>query len=115
MTHLPRMFLSAWVDNKRPQQRPRFNYGHGLARDLRNAGVNRSDWGFLANDRTLWHAITQQKNVQCNTTGSGIIWINPALREQAAAERTPPPPLSYAIQKGFSCGRNYQPRQSPFR
>jgi hypothetical protein len=96
MTRLPRMFLSSWVDNKRPQQRPRFNYGHGLARDLRNAGVNRSDWGFLATDRTLWHAITQQKNVHCNTTSGGIIWINPALLEQAAAERTPPPPLSYA-------------------
>ncbi len=37
---LPRMFLSSWVDNKRPRQRPQFNYGHGLGRDLRNAGVH---------------------------------------------------------------------------
>ena len=96
MTRLPRMFLSSWVDHKRPQQRPRFNYGHGLGRDLRNAGVKISDWGFLANDRTLWHAITQQKNRHCNTNGSGYIWVDPELLEQAAAQRTLPPPLSYA-------------------
>ena len=96
VTRLPRMFLSSWVDNRRPQQRPRFNYGHGLGRDLRNAGDNISDWGFLANDRSLWHAITQQRNLHCNTNGGGYIWVDPEQLEQAAAERTLPPPLSYA-------------------
>ena len=96
MTRLPRMFLSSWVDNKRPQQRPRFNYGHGLRRDLRNAGVNISDWGSLARDRGLWHAITQQKNVHCNTNGGGYVWIDPEQQEHAAAMRTLPSPSSYA-------------------
>ncbi len=39
MTRLPRMLLSLWLDNKRPQQRPPFNYGHDLGRHLGNAGV----------------------------------------------------------------------------
>jgi hypothetical protein len=55
--------LSSWVDHKRPQQRPRFNYGHGLLRDLRNAGVHLKARDTLAGDLNLWHAITQQKNV----------------------------------------------------
>jgi hypothetical protein len=40
MTRLPRIFLSSWVNNKCPQLRPQFNYGHGLGRDLCNAGVH---------------------------------------------------------------------------
>ncbi len=67
MTRLPRMLLSSWVDNKRPQQRPQFNYGHGLGRDLRNAGVSIDNWASpsLAShgDLKIWHTITQQKNV----------------------------------------------------
>jgi len=96
MTRLPRMLLSSWVDNKRPQQRPQFNYGHGLRRDLLNAGVNINDWGVLANNRSFWHAITQQKNVHCNVNGGGYIWVEPEQLEQAAAEQTLPPPLSCA-------------------
>jgi hypothetical protein len=38
MSRLPRLLLSAWVDRKRPQQLPQFTYGHGLKRDLSNAG-----------------------------------------------------------------------------
>ena len=32
------------VDHKIPRQRPRFNYGHGFLRDLRNAGVHLKAW-----------------------------------------------------------------------
>ena len=96
MTRLPRMLLSSWVDNKRPQQRPQFNYGHGLGRDLRNAGVNIDNWASLASDRKIWHIITQQKNVYCNTNGGGYIWVDPDQLAQAAAENTLPSPLSYA-------------------
>jgi hypothetical protein len=39
-SRLPRMFLSSWVDHKRPQQRPHFSYDHGLLRNLRNAGID---------------------------------------------------------------------------
>ena len=96
MTRLPRMFLSSWVDNKRPQQRPQFNYGHGLGRDLRNAGVLIDNWASFASDRNIWHTITQQKNVYCNNNGGGYIWVDPDLVAQAAAENIPPSPLSYA-------------------
>jgi hypothetical protein len=73
-SRLPRMFLSSWVRHKRPQQteqRPRFNYGHGLLRDLRKAGVPFKGWDILAGDQYLWHTITQQKNVNCNAAGCG--------------------------------------------
>ena len=52
-TRLPRMFLSSWVDNKLPQQRPQFNYGHGLSRDLNNAGIHIKVWYTLASDLNL--------------------------------------------------------------
>ena len=73
------MFLSSWVDNKRPQQRPHLNYGHGLSRDLKNAGIHIKDWDTLASDSNLWHAITQQKNVHCNAGGGGYAWPDPSL------------------------------------
>ena len=78
-SRLPRMFLSSWVDNKRPQQRPHLNYGHGLSRDLKNAGIHIKDWDTLASDSNLWHAITQQKNVHCNAGGGGYAWPDPSL------------------------------------
>ncbi len=90
------MFLSSWVDNKRPQQRPQFNYGHGLGRDLRNAGLDVNNWASLASDRSIWHTITQQKKVHCNTNGGGYIWVDPEKLAQAAAENILPSPLSYA-------------------
>ena len=96
MTRLPRMFLSSWVDNKRPQQRPQFNYGHGLRRDLRNAGLHINNWASLASDRSIWHSITQQKNVFCNINGGGYIWVDPEQLAQAAAENILPSPSSYA-------------------
>ena len=88
MTRLPRMFLSSWVDNERPHQRPQFNHGHGLRRDLHNADVNISDWGVLANNSSFWHAISQQKNVYCNFNSGGYIWVNLEQLGQAAAKRT---------------------------
>jgi hypothetical protein len=98
MTRLPRMLHSSWVDNKRPQQQPQFNYGHGLGRDLRNAGirVHLEKWVSLASDcGNIWHTITQQKNVYCNTNGGGYIWVDPEHLAQAAAENTLPSQLSY--------------------
>ena len=50
-SRLPRMFLSSRVNHKRPQQRPQFNYGHGLLRDLRNAGIHLKAGDTLAADR----------------------------------------------------------------
>ena len=94
-SRLPRMFLSSWVDHKRPQQRPQFNYGHGLLRDLRNAGVHLKAWDTLASDRNLWHAITQQKNVHCNAAGGGYAWLDSEQLDQDS-ERSLPSPSSYA-------------------
>ena len=94
-SRLPRMFLSSWVDHKRPQQRPQFTYGHGLLRDLRNAGVHLKAWDTLAGDRNLWHAITQQKNVHCNAAGGGYAWVDSEQLDQDT-ERSLPPPTSYA-------------------
>jgi hypothetical protein len=96
MSRLPRLLLSSWVDHKRPQQRPQFTYGHGLKRDLSNAGVDVKHWGLLALNRNLWHAITQQKNVHCNSNGGGYAWKDDLESEDAAAERIPPSPSSYA-------------------
>jgi hypothetical protein len=73
-SRLPRMFLSSWVDHKRQQQRPQSNYGHGLLRDLRNAGVHLKASDTLAGDRNIWHAITQQKKVHCNAAGGDYAW-----------------------------------------
>ena len=96
MSRLPRLLLSSWVDHKRPKQRPQFTYGHGLKRDLSNAGVDVKDWGSLAMNRNLWHAITQQKNVHCNYNGGGYAWMDESESEDAAAERILPLPSSYA-------------------
>jgi hypothetical protein len=96
MSRLPRLFLSSWVDHKRPQQRPQFTYGHGLKRDLSNAGVDIKNWGSLARNRNLWHAITQQKNVHCNSNGGGYAWMDESDSEEAAAVCILPSPSSYA-------------------
>ena len=88
-SRLPRMFLSSWVDHKRPQQRPQFTYGHGLLRDLRNAGVHLKAWDTLAGDRNLWHAITQQKNVHCNAAGGGYAWVDSEQLDQDTAISAP--------------------------
>jgi hypothetical protein len=92
-SRLPRMFLSSWVD--RPKQRPQSTYGHGLSRDLKNAGIPVKAWDTLASDRNLWHAITQQKNVHCNVGGGGYAWPGPELSVQAR-DPTLPLPSSYA-------------------
>jgi len=108
-TRLPRMFLSSWVDHKRPQGRPQLNYGHGLLRDLQNAGVHVKAWDTLASDRNLWHSINQQKNVHCNANGGGYAWQGSELIEQA--KHSPlPPPSSYA---GVLLGLSSLPTPSP--
>jgi hypothetical protein len=78
------MFLSSWVDHKRLQQRPQFNYGHGLLRGIRNAGVHwhLKAWDTLAGDRNLWCAITQEKNFHCNAAGGGYAWLDSEQRDQ---------------------------------
>jgi hypothetical protein len=43
-SRLPHMFLSSWVDHKRPQQKPQFNYGRCLISDLKNAGIHLKAW-----------------------------------------------------------------------
>ena len=94
-TRLPRMFLSSWVDNKRPKQRPQFNYGSWLSRDLENACIHFKARNTLASDRNLWQAITQQKNVHCNAGGCGYVWPGPELCVQDK-DPTLPAPSSYA-------------------
>ncbi len=96
MSRLPRLLLSSWVDHKRPQQRPQFTYGHGLKRDLHNAGVDVKNWGSLAMNCNLWHAVTQQKNVHCNSNGGGYAWMDESKSEDTAAERILPSLSSYA-------------------
>ncbi len=57
------------------------------------------EWGSLAMNRnlSLWHAITQQKNVQCNSNGGGYAWMDESESEDAAAaERILPLQSSYA-------------------
>jgi hypothetical protein len=94
-SRLPLMFLSSWVDHKRPQQRPQFNYDHGLLRDIRNAGVHLKAWDTLAGDRNLWHAILQQKNVNCNAAGGGYALLDSEQLNQDS-EQPLPLPSSYA-------------------
>ncbi len=45
--------------------------------------------------RNLWHAITLQKNVHCNSNGGGYAWMDESESEDAAAERILPLPSSY--------------------
>ncbi len=53
--------------------------------------------GYVAMNRNLWHAITQQKNVHCNSNGGGYAWVNASESEvTAAAECILPSPSSYA-------------------
>ena len=62
-----RKFLTCWVDHPRPcsPSRPKFNYGHGLSRDLKRAGVDVSKWHEQAADKRGWHAhILQLKQLQ---------------------------------------------------
>ena len=89
------MFLSSWVDHKRPQQRPQFNNDRGLLRDLRNAEVHLKAWDTLTGDRNLWHAIIQQKNVHCNAAGGGYAWLDSEQLDQDT-EQPRPLPYSYA-------------------
>jgi hypothetical protein len=74
-SRLTRMFLSSWVDHKRPQQRSQFNYGHGLLRHLRNPGGHLKAWDPPRGDPNLWHAITQQKNVDCIATQLEVVLL----------------------------------------
>jgi hypothetical protein len=95
MSRLPRLLLSFWVDPKRPKQRPQFTHGSGLKRDLSNAGVDLKFWGSPAMTRNLWHAITQQKNVHCNSNGGGYAWMDAAEYEVTSAECILPSQSSY--------------------
>ncbi len=54
------------------------------------------EWGSLAMNRNLWHAITQQKNVHCISNGGGYAWMDESESEDAAAERILPLQSSYA-------------------
>ena len=85
------LFLTSWVDNKRPGKRPYFNYGHGLLRDLRNTGVHFKAWDTLAGDRNVWNAITQQKNVHCNTADGGYAWLDSEQLVQDTEQSLPMP------------------------
>ena len=78
MSRLPRLLLSSWVDHKRPKQRPQFTYGHGLKRDLSNAGVDVKDWGSLAMNHNLWH---NRRMFTATTTEVAMLgWMNLNLR-----------------------------------
>jgi hypothetical protein len=46
-------------------------------------------------NRILWHAITQQKNVHCNSNGSGYAWMDEPQSEDTAAESILPLPSTY--------------------
>ncbi len=54
------------------------------------------NWGSLAMNRNLWHAVTQQKNVHCNSNGGGYAWMDSddseSKSEDTAAERILPQP-----------------------
>jgi hypothetical protein len=58
--------------------------------------VDVKDWDSQAMSRNLWHAITQQKNVHCNSNGGGYAWMDESESEDAAAERILHLPSSYA-------------------
>jgi hypothetical protein len=93
-SRLPHMFL----DHKRQQQRPQFNHGHGLLRDLKNAWVHLKAWDTLVGDQNLWHAITKQMKVNCNSAGGGYAtyaWLDSEKLDQDT-EQSLPSPSSYA-------------------
>jgi hypothetical protein len=54
-------------------------------------------WDTLVGDRNLWHAITQQKNLNCNATVGGYAWLDSEQLYQDTERSLPvPSPSSYA-------------------
>jgi hypothetical protein len=60
---IPRKLLSSWIPNKRPVGRPQTAYGHGLKKDIENAGVDFGSWFTLAADENTWEDIINRKGV----------------------------------------------------
>ena len=82
---LPRKLLTSWVDHPRPRGRPQFHFGHGLARDLTNAGVDIATWHQAAANRTAWQQLTQRSDI-CKLKKP------PISVSQASPSQTPQPP-----------------------
>ena len=68
-----------------PACRPQFNFGHGLARDLTNAGVDIATWHQAAANRTAWIQLTQRPDI-CKLKKP------PSSVSQAPPPQTLPPP-----------------------
>ena len=49
---LQRKMLSSWVVSKRPRDSPKFTYGWGLMKSLKNTNVAKCSWHDLANDKS---------------------------------------------------------------
>lgn len=82
---LPRKLLTSWVDHPRPRGRPQFHFGHGLARDLTNAGVDIATWHQAAANRTAWQQLTERSDI-CKLKKP------PISVSQASPSQTPQPP-----------------------
>ena len=89
-SRLPKKFLTAWVNHERPRGRPQYVYGHGLTRDLRNAGIDLATWETLAADEEMWHEITEQRDVHRKAKPQKYFRCVPRF------SLSPLPPCSYA-------------------
>ena len=56
MSRLPRMFLTAWVNHRRPVGCPQMTFGRTLNKALAAKGIPKafSEWSVLAQDRDEW-------------------------------------------------------------
>ena len=88
---LPRKLLSSWVDHPRPRGRPQFHFGHGLARDLTNAGVDVATWHQTAANRLAWLQLTQRPDI-CNLKKSQSPESQPPLVQPHQPQPLQQPP-----------------------
>jgi len=89
---LPRKLLTSWVDHPRPRGRPRAHYGHGLARDLKTAGLDVATWHQVAANRPLWHKLIDQNDI-CVPKKQPIPLSTPSSPQLLLSTSTPPLPL----------------------
>ena len=92
---LPRKLLTSWVDHPRPRGRPQFHFGHGLARDLTNAGVDIATWHQAAANRTAWKQLSQRSDIcKLKKPPISVSQVSPSLTPQPPQALQPSPPSS---------------------
>ena len=57
-TRMPRKVLASWIPCSRPVGRPHLSNGHSILKDLAQVQLRGNTWGYVANSRRRWRALT---------------------------------------------------------